>query len=126
MCGTRGPGTALGCTGAGASRKHWGLTAGELMTAPAITIHPDATISAAARVMNHHHVKCLPVVDAAGMLAGLVSRRELLSIFLRPDEEIADDVRAVFAEILLADPARRGRGGQGRHRDPDRPARASG
>jgi CBS domain-containing protein len=88
-----------------ARRQHWGLTAGELMTAPAITIHPDATVSAAARVMNHHHVKCLPVVDAAGVLAGLVTRRGLLSVFLRPDEEIADDVRAVFAEILLADPA---------------------
>ena len=39
------------------------------------------------------------------MLAGIVTRRELLSIFLRPDEEIAEDIRGVFAEILLADPA---------------------
>jgi CBS domain-containing protein len=35
-----------------------GLIAGELMTAPAITIHPDATISGAARVMNARHGLC--------------------------------------------------------------------
>ena len=29
----------------------------------------------------------------------------LLSISLRPDEEIADDVRGLLGQILLADPA---------------------
>ena len=45
------------------------LTAGTLMTAPAITIHPDATIPAAARLMNTHHVRRLPV-DRRGRQAG--------------------------------------------------------
>jgi CBS domain-containing protein len=80
------------------------LLAGDLMTSPAITIHPDATIPAAARVMNSHHVRRLPVVDAEGMLIGLVSRRDLLSVFLRADDEIAADARAVLDEILLAGP----------------------
>lgn len=39
-----------------------GLTAGELMTPPAITIHPDATIPAAAKLMNQHHIRGLPVM----------------------------------------------------------------
>ena len=39
-----------------------GLVAGTMMTAPAITIHPDATIPSAARLMNTHHVRRLPVV----------------------------------------------------------------
>jgi CBS domain-containing protein len=85
-------------------KKHWGRTAEELMTSPAITIHPDATIPAAARTMNQHHIKCLPVVDPAGTLIGIVGRRDLLSVFLRPDDDIAQDVRAVFTEILFADP----------------------
>lgn len=85
--------------------RRWGHTAGELMTSPAITIHPDATIPAAARLMNQHHVKRLPVVDADGTLIGIVSRRDLLSVFLRPDDDIARDVRGVFTEILFADPA---------------------
>ena len=40
-----------------------GLTAGTMMTTPAITIGPDATIPAAARLMNTHHIRRLPVVD---------------------------------------------------------------
>jgi CBS domain-containing protein len=49
---------------------HAPLTAGALMTAPAITIYPDATIPAAARVMTTHHVRRLPVVDPDGRLIG--------------------------------------------------------
>ena len=85
--------------------KPWGLTAGELMTSPAITIHPGATIPAAARLMTGHQLKQLPVVDADGTLIGIVSRRDLLSVFVRPDTDIADEVRAILTDILLADPA---------------------
>lgn len=83
---------------------HPALTAGQLMTAPAITIGPDATIPAAARVMNTHHVRRLPVVDTDGKLVGIVSRRDLLSVFLRPDQDIAADARHMLGEILLAEP----------------------
>jgi CBS domain-containing protein len=80
------------------------LTAGTLMTSPAITIGPDATIPAAARLMNTHHVRRLPVVDEKGGLVGVVSRRDLLSVFLRPDEDIVRDARQVLDELPLADP----------------------
>ena len=91
-------------------KKHLGLTAGELMTSPAITIHPDATLPAAARLMNSRHLKRLPVADdggggLGGNLVGIVSRCDLLTVFLRPDEDIARDVREMLTEILLADPA---------------------
>jgi CBS domain-containing protein len=85
--------------------RHWALTAGELMTSPAITIHPDATIPAAARTMNTHHIRRLPVVDSEGRLLGIVGRRDLLSVFLRPDTDIAAEVRQIFDEVLQADPA---------------------
>jgi len=39
------------------------------MTAPAITIHPDAPLGAAARLMNGHNIRRLPVVDASGKLS---------------------------------------------------------
>ena len=80
-----------------------GRSAAELMTAPAITIHPDAPIGAAARLMNGHRIKLLPVVDPAGKLIGVVTRGHLLSVFLRPDAEIADEVRAVLSNVLLDD-----------------------
>jgi CBS domain-containing protein len=82
-------------------QQHPPLTAGELMTTPAITIGPDATIPAAARLMSTHHVRRLPVVTDDGKLLGVVSRRDLISVFLRPDEDIAADVRRVLDDILL-------------------------
>jgi CBS domain-containing protein len=80
------------------------LTAGNMMTAPAITIGPGVTIPAAARLMNAHHIRRLPVVDEDGKLVGIVSRRDLLSVFLRPDDDIIHDVRQVLAEIPVTNP----------------------
>jgi len=82
---------------------HVHLTAGALMTSPAITIGPDATIPGAARLMNTAHISRLPVVDEKGKLVGIVSRRDLLSVFLRPDADIAHDARQVLDELPLAD-----------------------
>ncbi len=83
---------------------HVNLTADALMTEPAITIRPDATIPAAARLMNTHHVRRLPVIDEDGKLVGIVSRRDLLSVFLRPDADIVHDAQQVLNEIPVADP----------------------
>ncbi|CAL9357252.1 CBS domain-containing protein [Streptomyces sp. enrichment culture] len=69
------------------------LTAGELMSAPAVTVGADATLARAARIMARTGVKRLPVVDGAGVLCGIVSRADLLKVFLRDDEEIAAEVR---------------------------------
>ena len=80
------------------------LTAGELMTSPALTTGPDATVPAAARLMTEHHLRRLPVTDQDGKLVGIVSRRDLISVFLRPDADIAADIRRVLDDILLARP----------------------
>jgi CBS domain-containing protein len=85
------------------SQGHWALTARQLMSSPAITIHPDATTSGAARLMNAHHVRRLPVVDSGGCLLGIVSRRDLLSVLLRPDSDVAAEVRVILDEMLRAD-----------------------
>jgi len=85
-------------------QQHMRLTADALMTSPAVTIGADATIPAAARLMNTHHIARLPVIDEKGQLIGIVSRRDLLSVFLRPDADIAHDARQVLDELPLADP----------------------
>ena len=87
------------------SDRHHRLMAEHLMSAPAITIHPDATIGAAADSMTRHHIKRLPVVDSDGTLIGLVSRRDLLRVFLVPDAEIVRQVRELLAEVLPGESA---------------------
>ncbi|MFF4161250.1 CBS domain-containing protein [Streptomyces sp. NPDC001678] len=68
-------------------------TAEDLMSTPAITVHADATLAEAARAMALKHVKRLPVVDSEGKLVGIVSRSDLLKVYLRSDEDIAREVR---------------------------------
>jgi CBS domain-containing protein len=59
----------------------------------------------AARVMDRHAVKRLPVVDGDGRLLGIVSRSDLLKVFLRTDEDIREEiVRDVFMHVLWVEP----------------------
>lgn len=82
-----------------------GVTAADLMTAPAITIRPDASVVDAARLMYDRRVKRLPVVTAAGHLMGIVSRVDVLAVFNRPDDEIRGEViREVLPSILAGAP----------------------
>ncbi|MET9392937.1 CBS domain-containing protein [Streptomyces sp. NPDC006624] len=74
-------------------RKAQGITASDLMTSPAVTVHPDATLARAARIMARHKVKRLPVVDDDGVLRGIVSRSDLLRVFLRADGDLAEEIR---------------------------------
>ncbi|MCI3928853.1 CBS domain-containing protein [Streptomyces sp. AN091965] len=67
-------------------------TAGELMSQPALTVYADDTIAEAARTMARHRVERLPVVDDEDRLVGIVTRRDLLQVFLRPDDEIRREV----------------------------------
>ncbi|GAB7035480.1 CBS domain-containing protein [Streptomyces sp. NPDC021749] len=85
----------------GEVRKAGALTAGELMTAPALTVHAGDTVAQAARTMARKSVKRLPVVDATGMLQGIVSRSDLLKVFLRSDEDLAAEVRAEIVGRLF-------------------------
>ncbi|GAA2961533.1 MULTISPECIES: CBS domain-containing protein [Streptomycetaceae] len=69
------------------------VAARDLMSSPAVTVPANATLPEAARLMARHGVKRLPVVDTQGVLKGIVSRVDLLKVFLRTDEELADEVR---------------------------------
>lgn len=81
------------------------LTAGELMTSPAMTIGPQATVTEAARVMYSHKVKRLPVTDEDGRLVGIVSRVDLLGVYDRPDAQIrAEITERVLAGDFVLDP----------------------
>ena len=72
------------------------------MTAPAITIHPDTAVAGAARLMSDHHIKLLPVVDEDGRLPRSSAWRDLLTMFLVADSEIARQVRELLYELRWA------------------------
>jgi CBS domain-containing protein len=78
--------------------------ASELMTSPAVCVRPEAPITEAARLMHRNHLKRLPVVDEMGRLVGFLSRADLVKLFLRPDEEIREEVvHRVIERILWID-----------------------
>ena len=83
-----------------------GLVASEIMSAPAISIDPGAPLGEAARLMHRRAVKRLPVVDPrSGRIVGIVSRTDLLKVFLREDEQIAREIREdVVRRTLWIDP----------------------
>ncbi|MCZ4124963.1 CBS domain-containing protein [Streptomyces sp. H39-S7] len=77
--------------------------AADLMTGPAVTARPEWSVVEAASAMERAGVKRLVVVDEIGRLVGIVSRSDLLRVFLRTDrfirEEIVSDVLGRMLQI---------------------------
>jgi CBS domain-containing protein len=81
------------------------VTAGEAMTAPAVTIASGRHIAEAAAVMTARGFNRLPVVDD-GRLVGIVTRADLVRAYVRSDDELAATIRDdVLLRILWLDPA---------------------
>jgi CBS domain-containing protein len=79
-------GTNTGMLHRGGQERVEDLTAGDLMTHPAITVSPEDSVEVAARLMYTLQVKRLPVIDPSGRLAGIISRTDVLAVFDRyPD-----------------------------------------
>jgi CBS domain-containing protein len=74
--------------------------AAQIMSQPAVTIGAEATLPEAARRLHAEGVKRLPVVDVVGRLVGIVSRVDLLTPFLRPDEELR---REIVEDVIFGD-----------------------
>jgi CBS domain-containing protein len=58
----------------------------------------DETVGRAARLMFLHAVRRLPVTDARGHLAGIVTRSDVLSVYGRPDADIRADIMTGIVE----------------------------
>ncbi|WP_262698416.1 MULTISPECIES: CBS domain-containing protein [Streptomyces] len=69
-----------------------GASAEALMSAPAVCARPEWTVVEAARVMSDRNIKRLPVVGEADELVGIISRGDLLRVFLRHDDAIRDEI----------------------------------
>ena len=72
-------------------------TAGEAMSAPAVTITGDRPLAEAAALMTRRGINRLPVIEG-DVLVGVVSRADLVRAYVRSDDELGEVVRR---EILL-------------------------
>ena len=102
-------------------RKAAARTAGELMTAPAVTITPAATVEQAARLMIRRRIGRLPVRDPlTGRLAGIVTRADLLRVYLRPGGQIRAEIQTTVLRATPGGAAPSGGRTADRGRDPHR------
>lgn len=51
----------------------------DIMTTPAIRIHPDETVTVAARTLEHYNIGALPVCGRDGRLCGLITDRDIVT-----------------------------------------------
>lgn len=82
-----------------------GTTVRACMSTDLVTVAPEASFCAAARLMHRHHVGGLPVVDRDRRLLGIVTRSDLLTVYLRDDADLQAEVSAqmpkgVDAEVV--------------------------
>jgi CBS domain-containing protein len=78
-----------------------GTVASDLMTFPAITVASDTGLGDAARLMQDKNLRRLVVVNDGGRIAGIVSRSDLLKVFLRTDEELREEIRGELIPAIL-------------------------
>jgi predicted transcriptional regulator len=69
----------------------------ELMSTPAVTVRPDASIKEAARRLTEHGITAMPVVDGSGALLGVISEADVIRDAVLPDQ------RAHERPVHLAD-----------------------
>jgi len=53
------------------------MAAGDIMSAPVVTVSPDASAEEAARMMQQHQIRRVPVADQSGMCVGMVAQADL-------------------------------------------------
>jgi CBS domain-containing protein len=76
-------------------------TAGEFMTRDPITVEPDAQVSPAITLLIQRRISCLPVVDAEGVVRGVLTTTDLmmaLQCAMQILQRIAKEVKAPIDE----------------------------
>jgi CBS domain-containing protein len=77
---------------AGAPAKPEARTAGEAMTQPAVTVSAFTSVAGAARLMLEQGVHRLPVISQ-DKVCGIITETDLMRAFVRPDDEIGNEIR---------------------------------
>lgn len=56
---------------------------GDIMTSPALTIRPDASVAEAVRIMDEKRIRRLTVVNETGELIGILTRADILKAVIK-------------------------------------------
>ncbi|WP_414170635.1 CBS domain-containing protein [Streptoverticillium reticulum] len=78
-----------------------GARAEELMSAPPVCARPEWNVVETARLMSVQGVKRLPVVDETDRLVGIISRADILRVFLREDTAIREEIHRDLLQKTL-------------------------
>jgi len=73
----------------------------EIMTSPAYSVHEDASLEEALKLLATARVTGLPVVDGGGHVVGIISEADLLKADLEPDPRAHARPSRQSAESLL-------------------------
>jgi CBS domain-containing protein len=76
------------------------VTAEEAMTHDVICLGEDADVAEAARMMLERNVKRIPII-ASGRVVGIVSRRDILKVLARTDDEIQLELRDLLDDEIM-------------------------
>lgn len=71
----------------------------EVMSSPAITVHPDMDVADVVKLMDGERLKSVPVVDRDHRLVGVISRSDVLRSRARDDADVAEDLLSLFREM---------------------------
>lgn len=78
-------------------------TVGDLMTDDPLVIAADAPLAEAERVIQHHRITGLPVVDSDGEVVGVIAQSDILHA--RSTEPFATDWPGLRVSALMTSPA---------------------
>jgi CBS domain-containing protein len=80
-----------------------GHMARDIMTTEVVSVTRGTSIWRAIRTLREANVKRLPVVDPDGGVVGIVSRVDLLSAFIRTDQQIAEEISQILRQVVATD-----------------------
>jgi CBS domain-containing protein len=75
-----------------------------IMSAPPVTVGPTTSVSELLALFDRHDFNAFPVVDGGGRLLGIISKLDLLELFLAGDASTAaamGDIGATRVEDLM-------------------------
>ncbi len=83
----------------GAHRKAEGRTVGEVMTHHVVTAEEDTPVHELAARMVRHQINRLPIVRGREVV-GIVTRADILKVFLRSNEDLAAEVQRIVGDFI--------------------------